>query len=100
MSVCVVSREGEVFCPRHLHAAPELLLKAIAPSREDVVVSVACLCPGDGLADLCAPEGLPFVLGHALDLKAIPGGTATHATIEAHTLAVLRRGGMRPQASV
>jgi hypothetical protein len=40
------------------------------------------------------------VLGHALSMKAIPGGTAKHDRIDAQNIAVLRRGGMRPQASV
>jgi hypothetical protein len=33
-------------------------------------------------------------------MNAIHGGKATHAKIDAHTLAVLLRGGMLPQASV
>jgi len=43
---------------------------------------------------------MPLVLGPALDMKAIHGGTATPDTIAAHTIAVRRRGGMLPQASV
>jgi transposase len=43
---------------------------------------------------------MPVVLGHALDMQAIPGGQATHDTIDAHKIAVLRRGGMLPQASI
>jgi hypothetical protein len=56
--------------------------------------------PGTWLADWCAAEGLPFVLGHALSRKALPGGKATHATRDAQKMAVLRRGGRLPQASV
>jgi hypothetical protein len=56
--------------------------------------------PGTWLADLCAREGLPFVLGHALYLKAIHGGQATNDQIDAQQIAVLLRGGMRPPASV
>jgi hypothetical protein len=41
--------------------------------------------PGTWLADLCASEGLPFVLGHALSMKAIQGGKAL--TFLAHQLA-------------
>jgi hypothetical protein len=33
-------------------------------------------------------------------MKAIPGGKAKNDTIDAHKIAVLRRGGMLPQASV
>ncbi len=52
------------------------------------------------LADLWAQEGIPFVLGHALDMKAIHGGKAKNDTIDAHNIAVLLRGGMRPQVYV
>jgi len=52
------------------------------------------------LADLCAAEGIRFVLGHALYMKAIHGGKAKNDRIDAHTIAVLLRGGMLPQASV
>ena len=52
------------------------------------------------LADLCAQEGIPFVLGHALYMKAIHGGKAKNDKIDAHKIAVLLRGGMLPQAYV
>jgi hypothetical protein len=52
------------------------------------------------LADLCAHEGMPFVLGYALDMKAIHGGKAKHDTIDAQKIAMLLRGGMLPQAYV
>jgi hypothetical protein len=42
---------------------------------------------------------MPVVLGHARDLKALPGGQATHDTMDAPKIAVLRRGGLRPHAS-
>jgi transposase len=70
----------------------------MTPSREDVVVGVACLFTWYWLADLCAREGLPFVLGHALYMKAIHGGKAKNDTIDAQKIAVLLRGGMFPQA--
>ena len=50
--------------------------------------------------DLCAREGIPFVLGHALYMKSIHGGEAKHEKIDAHTIAVLPHGGMLLQASV
>jgi transposase len=43
---------------------------------------------------------MPFVLGHALSMKAIHGGKAKHEKIAAHKIAVLLRGGLLPQASV
>lgn len=56
--------------------------------------------PGTWLADRCAREGMPFVLGHARSLKAIHGGQAPHDQLDAQKIAVLLRGGMRPQAYV
>ena len=85
---------------REMHAAPGPFLQALAPSREDVVVCVECRSPGTWRADLCAPAGLPVVLGHALSMKAIHGGKATRERSDAPKIAVLRRGGLLPQASV
>jgi hypothetical protein len=56
--------------------------------------------PGTWLADLCTYEGIPFVLGHALYMKAIHGGKAKNDKIDAQKIAVLLRGGMLAQASV
>ena len=72
----------------------------MAPSRADVVVAVECLFTWYWLADLCAQEGIPFVLGHALSMKAIHGGKAKNDTIDSQKIAARLRGGMRPQAYV
>jgi transposase len=100
MDVCIVSHEGEILLHRHMQAAPEPFLKAIAPDREGLVVAVECLFTWDWLADVCADQGIPFVLGHALYRKAIHGGKAKHEKIDAHKIAALWRGGMLPQAYV
>ena len=65
-----------------------------------MVVAVECIFTWYWLADLCAQEGIPFVLGHALSMKAIHGGKAKNDKIDAHKIAVLLRGGMLPQAYV
>jgi hypothetical protein len=98
--VCVLSQDGEILLHRHLKAAPEPFLKAVAPSRDGLVVAVAGLCTWSWRADLCAEEGLPFVPGHALSMKAIPGGQAKNDQIDAPKMAALRRGGLLPQADV
>jgi transposase len=79
---------------------PDTFLTAIAPYREDLVVCVECIFTWYWLADLCAREGIPFVLGHALYMKAIHGGKAKNDKIDAQKIAVLLRGGMLPQAYV
>jgi transposase len=100
MSVCMLHHDGEIVGHRNLPTRPEALLKTIAPYRENIVIAVACMFTWYWLADLGAREGLPFVLGHALYMKAIPGGKAKHDNIAAHQIAVLLRGGMLPQAYV
>jgi len=61
---------------------------------------VECIFTWYWLADLCAQEGIAFVLGHALYMKAIHGGKAKNDKIDAHKIAVLVRGGMLPMAYV
>jgi transposase len=100
MYLCVLNQDGEVLLHRDMKAAPGPFLQAIAPYREDVVVCVECIFTWYWLADLCTHEGIPFVLGHALYMKAIHGGTAKNDRIDAHKIAVLLRGGMIPQAYV
>ena len=96
LDVCILSPEGEIVRHRTMQAAPDPVLKAVAPDRDGLVVAVECLFTWDWLADLCAQEGLPCVLGHALDMKALHGGKAKNDTSDAHTMAALLRGGMRP----
>ena len=43
---------------------------------------------------------MPFVIGHALSMKAIHGGKAKNDQIDAQKIAVLLRGGRLPQAYV
>jgi transposase len=100
MYLCVLNQAGEILLHQNMKAGPEPCLKALAPYREDLVVGVECLFTWYWLADLCAREGIPFVLGHALSMKAIHGGKATNDTIDSHKMAVLLPGGMLPQAYV
>ena len=49
-------------------------LKCLPTERSWPVVAVECIFTWYWLADLCAREGIAFVLGHALYMKAIHGG--------------------------
>jgi Transposase len=100
MDVCILHHAGEILVHRDMQASPETFLKVIAPSRADIVVAVECIFTWYWRADLGAHEGLPFVLGQALYMKAIHGGTAKNDRIDARKVAVLLRGGMIPQAYV
>jgi len=100
MSLCVLNQEGAILVHRNMSAGPEPFLKAVAPYRTDLVGCVACIFPGDWLADLCARAGMPFVLGHALYMQAMHGGKAKNDTIDAQKIAGRLRGGLLPQADV
>src|SRR3990172_7771905 len=100
MYVCSLDSAGQVLVHQNLRASPEELLAAVAPYRDDLVLAVECIFTGYWVADLCAKEGIAFVLGHALYRKAIHGGKAKNDRIDALKVATLLRGGMLPQAYV
>jgi transposase len=98
--VCILDRDGQVLVHKNLPSNPEAFLEVVAPYRDDLVVAVECIFTWYWLADLCAAEGIPFVLGHALYMKAIHGGKAKNDCIDALKIAMLLRSGMLPQAYV
>ncbi len=100
MFLCILDSQGTILFHKNIPACPEDFLKTIAPYRSDLVVAVECIFSWYWLADLCARENIPFVLGHALYMKAIHGGKSKNDKIDAHKIAVLLRGGMIPQAYV
>jgi len=100
MYLCILSQEGEIVLHRNLKTDAKAFLAAIAPYREGLVVGVECIFCWYWLADLCAREGIAFVLGHALYMKAIHGGKVKNDKVDAYKIAGLLRGGMFPQAYV
>ena len=100
MYLCILDREGEVVLHQNLRSRPEPFLAAVAPYREDLVVACECIFTWYWLADLCRREGIAFVLGHALYMKAIHGGKAKNDKVDAFKIASLLRGGNLPQAYV
>lgn len=100
MYVCTLDAGGEVVLHRNIKTDPETFLQTIKPFREDIVVGVECLFTWYWIADLCAEQNIPFVLGHALYMKAIHGGKAKNDKIDSHKIAALLRGGMFPLAYV
>jgi transposase len=100
MYVCILNEAGEILVHQNFKASPETFLKVIAPYCDDLVVAVECIFTWYWMADLCTRDGIAFVLGHALYMKAIHGGKAKNDRIDAQKIAVLLRGGMLPQAYV
>jgi len=100
MYVCILNGAGQVLVHRNVASTPAAFLEVVAPYRTDLVVAAECMFTWYWLADVCAAEGIMFVLGHALAMKAIHGGKAKNDKIDSHKIAVLLRGGMLPQAYV
>lgn len=100
MYLCILNGDGEILLHRNTRANPEAFLKAVEPYREDLVVAVECIFTWYWLADVCYEEEIPFVLGHALYMKAIHGGKSKNDRIDAYKIAALLRGGNLPQAYV
>ncbi len=98
--VCIIDQKGEIVKHKNIDATPEAFLNIIKGCRKDVVVAVECMFAWYWLSDLCRKEKIPFVLGHALYMKAIHGGKAKNDRIDAHKIAALLRGGMIPMAYV
>ncbi len=100
MYVCIINRDGDTLVHRNLPTDRNMFLKVIEPYREDIVVAVECVFLWYWVADLCADNGIPFVLGHALYMKAIHGGKAKNDKIDSEKLVRMIRGGMFPVAYV
>jgi len=100
MYLCILSHEGEVVFHRNLAAGPEPFLQAVAPYRDGLVVGAECIFTWYWLADLCEREGIEFVLGHALYMKAIHGAKVKNDKVDSQKIAALLRGGTFPMAYV
>jgi transposase len=98
MYICVLGAQGDVLLHQNVRCTPEAFLDAVAPYRENLVVAVECIFTWYWLADLCHQEGIRFVLGHALYMKAIHGAKAKNDKVDSLKIARLLKGGNLPQA--
>jgi transposase len=96
MHLCVL--DGAVVCDVNLPSRPDAFLAAIAAFRADVIVGVECMFAWYWLSDLCRKEQIPFLVGHALYVKAIHGAKAKNDRIDANKIARLLKGGNFPLA--
>jgi transposase len=100
MYLCVTDHLGTILLHERINCEPGAFLSAISPYREDLVVTAECIFCWYWLADLCADNGITFVLAHALYLKAIHGAKSKNDRVDSEKLVVLLRGGVIPQAYV
>src|SRR5262249_52955790 len=100
MYLCILDQTGQAVLHENFAADTDTFRQAVAPYRDGLVVACECLFCWYWLADLCAAENIPFVLGHALYMKAIHGGKTKNDRLDALTIASLLRGGNLPIAYV
>ena len=98
--LCILDQAGKTLVHQQLACDRDELLRVLRPYRKDLVVAVECLFCWYWGADFCEEEGIRFVLGHALDMKAIHGGKTKNDRIDSHKIAMLLRGGNLPYAYV
>jgi transposase len=100
MYICILNQEGKILLHKNMDASPHELHKIIQPFLPDIVVAVECMFTWYWIADFCRNNNIPFVLGHALYMKAIHGTKTKNDKIDSQKIAVLLRGGMIPMAYV
>jgi transposase len=101
MYVCVVDRQGDIRLHQNIHDNDfAFFLKKIQPFRHDLTITAECMFAWYWLADACAREHLPFVLAHALYLRAIHGGKNKNDRIDSEKLARLLAAHLIPIAYV
>ncbi len=98
--LCILDQAGKTLVHQKLACDRDELLRVLKPYRKDLVVAVECLFCWYWIADLCEDEGIKFVLGHALDMKAIHGGKTKNDRLDSYKIASLLRGGNLPYAYV
>jgi transposase len=101
MYVCLMDRDGHKLVHTNIQNNDfAYFLKLVAPYRHDLTVCCECMFGWYWLADACQAAGLPFVLAHALYLKAIHGGKNKNDRIDSEKLAHLLRTNLIPPAYV
>ena len=98
MYICIIDQKGKTRLHKNIKTDPELFFELIFPYLEDLVVGVECVFCWYWVADLCNDHKIPFILGHALYMKAIHGGKTKNDKIDSYKIAALIRGGNFPVA--
>lgn len=98
MYVCIIDQKGKMKVHQNIKTDPELLFEIVFPFLDDIVIGVECVFCWYWISDLCAEHKIPFVLGHALYMKAIHGGKTKNDKIDSYKITALLRGGNSPIA--
>ena len=98
MYICVMDSSGEIHHHQNHPTTPESLALIIHLFGKDLIIGVECMFSWYWVADFCEEHNVPFILGHALYMKAIHGGKTKTDRIDALKIASMLRGGMFPVA--
>ncbi|GLR70769.1 IS110 family transposase [Agaribacter marinus] len=96
--VCIIDNENNVLVHEKINDSPEKLIRLLQPYLGAVVVGVECMHCWYWVSDFCQENGIDFILGHALYMKAIHAGKTKNDRIDALKIAKLIRGGNFPLA--
>src|SRR5262245_774368 len=92
MYVCVMDRQGKKLVHTNVKDNDfHFFLKLVSPYKHSLTVCCECMFGWYWLADACQAAGLPFVLAHALYVKAIHGGKNKNDRIDSEKLSHLLR---------
>jgi transposase len=100
MYICIVDSEGTIVFHENASVNADVLLDIIEPYLPDIVICVECIFTWYWIADFCDERDIPFVLGHALYMKAIHGSKTKNDKIDSKKIAMLLRAGMIPMSYV
>ena len=98
MYICIIDYKGKTKVHQNIKTDPEAFYDLVFPYLEDIVVGVECVFCWYWLADFCNEHKIPFILGHALYMKAIHGGKVKNDKIDSFKIATLLKGGNFPTA--
>ena len=98
MYICIINSDGQILYHKNHRANAANLIRALRQFREDIVVCAECMYTWYWLADLCADENIPFVLGHAAGMRMIHGAKTKSDKLDSEKIARLLAAHMIPES--
>ena len=98
--LCMLDPDRRILLHRRVPCDAERLLTELKPFCDDLILGVESMFKWYWLADFCADHDIPFVLGHALDMKAVHGAKSGNDKLDSERIARLLHGGLFPVAYV
>ena len=96
--VTILDSEKKAVFSKRIPNDRGILKKVLEPYKNEIIVSVESTFNWYWVADFCAAEEIPFVLGHAKYMKAVHQGKTKSDRIDSDKIARLTAAGMLPVA--